>query len=112
MGDDIMKSATNLARNLGAKALVVMSKSGASVLRASRQRPGLPILAVTPDAGVARALALQKNVYPVVMDPLKYGESVYRYVAEEARIKNLVDSEEDSLFARRVCHLAILLMSS
>lgn len=95
--DAVVRSASDLSRELGAKALVVISASGASVLRASRQRPGIPILAVTPSAGVARALALQKNVYPVVLDPLKYGENIYRQVTEEARRLGLIDNEADKL---------------
>lgn len=52
-----------------AKCMVVMSVSGKSVMRCSRERPDLPILAVTPDIKVARFLNLQKNVYACVLDP-------------------------------------------
>ena len=36
-------------------------------------------------------------MYPVVLDPLKYGENIYRQVTEEARKKGLIDNEADKL---------------
>ncbi len=52
-----------------AKAIVVMSETGKSVMRCSRERPEMPIIAITPNVKVARFLNLQKNVYGAVLDP-------------------------------------------
>jgi hypothetical protein len=41
---------------VGAKAIVVFTKSGTTVLRASRDRPTVPILAFTADVDTARYL--------------------------------------------------------
>ena len=44
--DAITDAAQKVALQVGAKAIVVFTKSGTTVLRASRDRPGVPILAV------------------------------------------------------------------
>lgn len=96
--DAIMQSAVSLSNNLGAKALVVVSKSGASVNRASRMRPDIPIIAVTPNASTNRALSLQKNVYPVTMDPTHFtNEGIYNKIWEAAKDMQFVTGEDDSI---------------
>ncbi len=49
--------------------MIVLSESGRSVMRCSRERPDMPILAITPCIKTARYLNLQKNVYAAVLDP-------------------------------------------
>jgi len=96
--DAIMQSAVSLSNNLGAKALVVVSKSGASVNRASRMRPDIPIIAVTPNVSTNRALSLQKNVYPVTMDPTHFtNEGIYNKIWEAAKDMQFVTGEDDSI---------------
>ena len=67
--DSVVEAAANLAQSLGAKCLLVFTRSGASARRLARLKPGLPILAVTPSLDVARSLALSAYVYPAVFDP-------------------------------------------
>ena len=45
-------------RTVGAAAIVSYTTSGATALRAARERPAVPILALTPNLGTARRLAL------------------------------------------------------
>jgi len=98
--DALMKSACNLAKTMNAKCMVVLSDSGASVMRCSRERPDVPILALTPHAGVARYLNLQKNVYAAVMDPKDMkDDSVFEKAIEIARQRVLVESNEDIVIA-------------
>lgn len=98
--DAIMQSATQLARNLDAKAMVVISNSGESITRASRQRPDLPILAVTPSEKVARAIALSKNVYPVVLDPTELSrEETFAKIEEAAKERGFVSEKGDVIVA-------------
>jgi len=41
------------------------TSSGTTVARISRKRPSLPILAITPDLGVARRMALMHGAHGV-----------------------------------------------
>jgi pyruvate kinase len=97
--DALMKSACDMARTMKAKAMIVLSESGASVMRCSRERPDVPILAITPSVGVARWLNLQKNVYAAVLDPRLHGEAVFEKAVEIARERHLVTSNDDIVIA-------------
>jgi pyruvate kinase len=50
---------------LQACAVVTCTRSGATSLRAARERPQAPIVSLTPDLAVARRLALAWGVHPV-----------------------------------------------
>lgn len=52
-------------------ALVTYTAAGKTALRAARERPGAPILGLTPDLATARRLALVWGVYPVVTTGVK-----------------------------------------
>lgn len=54
------------ASTLGTKAVVALTRSGATARTISKFRPGVPVIAIVPDAEVARSLALNWAVYPVV----------------------------------------------
>ncbi len=56
--DAITAAARQVAETIGAAAIVTFSKSGSTALRASRERPQVPILALTPITGTARRLTL------------------------------------------------------
>lgn len=58
----ICKAAFIAARELRLKGILVPTSSGRTALRMSRYRPPAPILATTPDMGVARRLALSFGV--------------------------------------------------
>src|ERR1051325_6150655 len=56
--DEISSAACQVAATIGAAAIVSFTSSGATALRAARERPGAPILVLTPNLPVARRLAL------------------------------------------------------
>jgi pyruvate kinase len=56
--DAISAAACQVAATVGAAAIVSFTSSGATALRAARERPSVPILAMTPNLGTARRLAL------------------------------------------------------
>jgi pyruvate kinase len=56
--DAISSAACQVAATVGAAAIVSFTSSGATALRAARERPSAPILAMTPNLGTARRLAL------------------------------------------------------
>ena len=56
--DAISAAACQVAETVGAAAIVSFTSSGATALRAARERPAAPILALTPNLATARRLAL------------------------------------------------------
>jgi pyruvate kinase len=63
--DAICCALRRIAGLLEPAATVAYTSSGFSALRASRERPGTPILALTPQPATARRLALAWGVHPV-----------------------------------------------
>jgi pyruvate kinase len=58
----LARSARYLARDVGATAVVAVSESGYTVLRTAKFRPGVPVVATTPNDEVRRMLALVGGV--------------------------------------------------
>src|SRR5205085_4072217 len=56
--DAISMAACQVAATVGAAAIVSFTSSGTTALRAARERPAAPILALTPNLATARRLAL------------------------------------------------------
>jgi len=56
--DAISVAANQVAATVGAAAIVSYTTSGATALRAARERPAVPILVLTSNLGTARRLAL------------------------------------------------------
>src|SRR5260370_33068876 len=56
--DAISAAACQVADTIGAAAIVSFTSSGATALRAPRERPSAPILALTPNLATARRVAL------------------------------------------------------
>ncbi len=63
--DAISAAARQAARTIGAKAIVTWSVSGKTTLRASRERPDVPILSLTPNIASAQRLALAWGVHSI-----------------------------------------------
>jgi pyruvate kinase len=65
--DAITAAARNAALTIGAAAIVTFTTTGSTTLRACRERPPVPILALTPEPVVAHALRLAWGVYPILV---------------------------------------------
>mmetsp|Transcript_29938 Transcript_29938/g.89024 ORF Transcript_29938/g.89024 Transcript_29938/m.89024 type:complete len:187 (-) Transcript_29938:592-1152(-) len=76
--DAIIVAARQIARTIKAKSIVCFTLRGTTVLRATKARPGVPMLAITPFKETARQLALSWGVYPELPNSGSYG-----YVGEE-----------------------------
>ncbi|MCJ9427994.1 pyruvate kinase [Kordiimonas marina] len=63
--DAITAAAKQVARTVGAKAIVTFTNSGATSLRAARERPDAPILVLTPKITVARRLCVVWGLHTV-----------------------------------------------
>lgn len=67
VGDAVSNAACDIAETLDARALVVPTFSGRTASRVARLRPRRPVLAITHDPRVARRLALEWGVAPLVI---------------------------------------------
>lgn len=56
--DAISSAATTLAHQMGAKAIICETKTGATAFSIASHRPAVPIISVTPDVRVAQQLTL------------------------------------------------------
>jgi pyruvate kinase len=65
MPDAILAAVHDVTHTLGAAAIVCWTKSGSTGLRASRERPEAPILALTPIKAMARRLTLAWGLHCV-----------------------------------------------
>ena len=63
--DAITAAARQVAQSVGAAAIVTFSTTGSTTLRASRVRPAVPIMGLTPKLETARRLVLAWGVHPV-----------------------------------------------
>ena len=68
MPDAITAASRQVAQTLKAAAIVCWTGSGSTGLRASRERPGVPIIALTPVAGTGRRLAIAWGLHCVVTE--------------------------------------------
>ncbi len=66
--DAITAAARQVAETVSAQAIVTFTASGSTTLRASRERPPVPILALTPHERIARNLALTWGVHPIAVE--------------------------------------------
>lgn len=67
----ISLSAVTTAEQLSASAIITATQSGSTAKRVSSYRPDCPIIAVTPNEKVARKLALNWGVFPLVTSQYK-----------------------------------------
>jgi pyruvate kinase len=79
--DAISAAACEVARLVGAAAIVSYTTSGATALRAARERPEAPILVLTSNLGTARRLAVLWGAYCVHTSDVKsFGDMVQKAV--------------------------------
>jgi pyruvate kinase len=69
--DAISAAARTIAETLNVPAIVCYTGSGSTGARVARQRPNMPILALTPIIQTARRLALTWGTHPVLVEDAK-----------------------------------------
>jgi pyruvate kinase len=84
LNDAAARAACVIALQIGAKAIVAFTTSGATALRVSKYRPYQPILAVTPFETVMRRLALVWGVLPAMRKRPDSLEGVFDMAGEVA----------------------------
>ncbi|MED5609528.1 pyruvate kinase [Pseudomonas sp. JH-2] len=76
VSDAISCAIRRISRILPVAVLVNYTESGASTLRASRERPKAPILSLTPNLKAARRLSVAWGVYSVVNEQLAHVDEI------------------------------------
>lgn len=98
----ISRAASNAANELEAAAVISSTQTGATAKRISQCRPECPIIAVTPDAVVARQLAFSWGVYPIVADKMVSTDEMLEKSVEIARENKFVQSGDTVVLAAGV----------
>lgn len=76
--DAISHATCLIAYNLNVKAIITVSKSGATARMISRFRPGIPIIGCTPDASTLRQMNLSWGVVPLLIGEEHVTEELFR----------------------------------
>ncbi|MFD1367080.1 pyruvate kinase [Actinoplanes sichuanensis] len=79
-GGALTVAASQIARNIGAKALVAFSQTGDTVRRLARLHCDLPLYAFTPVAEVRNTLALSWGVETFLTDFVEHTDDMFRQV--------------------------------
>ena len=95
----IILAAKQIARTVGAKAIVSFTVGGTTAQRASKKRPDVPILAISPLLETSRQLALSWGVYSEFTEEGTYDPDNFREMlgsaCEIALKKGLVADKND-----------------
>jgi pyruvate kinase len=77
VGDSITAAAAQIAGTVSAAAITTFTSTGSTTLRAARERPGVPIMGLTPRVETARRLVLVRGVHAVRTDDVaKFSDMV------------------------------------
>lgn len=87
--DAITRAARQVAETISAQAIVTFTASGSTSLRAARERPPVPILALTPSEVVARNLSLAWGVHPIKVERFADFDRMLEQAAQVAVDKGL-----------------------
>jgi pyruvate kinase len=90
IADAVSHAARSAAHSLGAAAIITPTSSGYTARLMSRHRPRMPIIAVTPDPGVQRALALCWGVIPLSAPRTENTDEMLAQAVQAARSRGLV----------------------
>jgi pyruvate kinase len=92
VAEAMSNAACDLAEALGAKALLVPTFSGRTASTVARLRPRRPIIALTHRPGVARHLAIEWGVTPVVIPEGRDVVDLWSRSLDGARSTGIVDT--------------------
>jgi pyruvate kinase len=92
VGEAISNAACDIAEALHAQALVVPTFTGGAAAAVARLRPRRPVVAITHDERVARRLAIEWGVVPLVIDVCETVEDLWGRAMEATRNAGLIES--------------------
>lgn len=97
MSEALSHSASMLAKDLSAKAIVVCTRSGSTARMVSRFRPMIDIVGMTIDERAYRKLALSWGVLPVMADDEYTSADTLFYFAKKAALVTGVAQKGDAI---------------
>ncbi|MEP3247471.1 MAG: pyruvate kinase [Sneathiella sp.] len=89
--DAISAAARQVASTIEAKVIICYSTSGKTALRAARERPEAPIIVLTADTDVARALSLVWSAYAIVCPDAADMKAMVQSALEVVQEKQVVE---------------------
>ena len=92
VSDAITLAARQVAETISAKCIVTYTTSGSTTLRASRERPNVPVLCVTSSERTARRLAMAWGVHAVHIANEERFSAVVQRAAEIAKTHEFAQS--------------------
>ncbi|WP_049922830.1 pyruvate kinase [Halopiger djelfimassiliensis] len=95
--DALARSARFLARDIGADAVVAATESGYTALKTAKYRPGVPVVASTPNNEVRRQLALSWGVTPLYAQVSNQGADAVVEKAVQAALEAGVAESGDTV---------------
>lgn len=90
----IAHAAVTTAHDLGAKAVITVTKSGSTAKNISKYRPICMIIGCTPDETVLRQMSLSWGVVPVKMDEKNSTDELFCAAIEAAKEHRLVEEND------------------
>ena len=88
----ICDAACTTARDIGASAIIALTKSGYTARCVSKYRPAQPIIAATPEDKTFHQLALSWGVYPVHALYQHEEDAMYRHAIDCAKMSGYIDT--------------------
>jgi pyruvate kinase len=88
--DAISHATCTTARDLGTAAIITSTQTGHTAKMVSKYRPQAPIIAVTPQAGVLRKLALIWGVQPLLIAPIEDTDDMINSAIEISLVSGLI----------------------
>jgi pyruvate kinase len=93
--DAIAAAAVQVAHTIGAQAIVALTASGATALRVARERPGCPVIGLTPSQAVARRLAVVWGVHALVAPDVRSMTEAVTNAARLARLEGFAQKGDE-----------------
>ena len=90
--DAITVAARQVAQSIGASCIVTFTETGSTTLRASKVRPAVPIIALTPSLDIARQLVLAWGVNPMQTHEVSNFEELIAHTLDVSARKGLAKS--------------------
>ena len=84
--DRMTREAVRMAEAIGARAIVAATRSGQTARHIARFDPGIPLVAIVPDAAVARRLALTGSVRALVAPAPTAAQALQRGISRAVAI--------------------------
>ncbi|MDX2129630.1 MAG: pyruvate kinase [Chloroherpetonaceae bacterium] len=96
LGEAVAISAVQVAQNINASAIVVMTHSGSTAIKVAKQKPNCPIFAITDNDLVERLMSMVWGVETILTETLTSTDESFA-VIEQLLIKNNLVKEGDKV---------------